>query len=605
MKSTYVQDLLNRFKNTQNQSVIPPMEDEEESVAPGLEAVSPLINEIEAQRAVATPTPDFANNPMIQREMSNAQELEKEVADLKNEVDEEPINAAIMDKAIAQSGPVVGRDQDFQAEDRAGGTTDLSRQYLEMQQMDRAGGTTPMSQDYLNMNESVSRTPANMMQELSDSQPLARLQQYRDLLNQAQKGRRDNLLTANLLMGGNQIAQGFATQSGARIGAGEDAVRALRDQAGMPVQEISEMQKNEATALELGNEMEMNDPNSDISRFAREQARGLGKQLGMSEEAIAGLDKMSAKQLEKLRLFNPFLMGRRSQGFTTLQGFVSSEGLPLFRNNSDGSVIDASGKPVDLSKNKPIYLYEKMGKGSLGENFIFNPITGSRVIGSETGVNLSPSGKIQTFESKAKDLDNLYKEKGLGAFPNLKTPEVRNQIQKEQTELSGLTKNYTEQNTAASKLEETLKTNNKLTGAVVKTQMPRLSGEVGNLNQTEQEIWQGSQAALDRLNQYLETLTDSQLTPDNKKQINELLKIYKKSAQNAYNNILERRANSLGVTYDVPPTYFKELFGTPFQTNKSKPSYLKAGEIAGKTADGRIAIFDEKTKKFLRYQDGK
>ena len=116
------------------------------------------------------------------------------------------------------------------------------------------------------------------------------LQQYSQLkkpLNLAQDqsiGTRD----ANLFGAGAKVAQGLARTAGGQIDDAQDLVKNLKDQS-------QQLPKDLKEATELENEMQMNDPNSDISKFYRERAYKLLPNLQKGS-----VDTMTAKQLVKV-----------------------------------------------------------------------------------------------------------------------------------------------------------------------------------------------------------------------------------------------------------------------------------------------------------------
>lgn len=118
------------------------------------------------------------------------------------------------------------------------------------------------------------------------------LEEYKRLVQNKQ----DNNRTLDLLTGGNQIAQAIAFGYGGKIGDGSEAVNQLRKSTDLPV----EAYLGRTKALEVENEVQMNDPDSDISKFARENAIAYARKAGLDENTVEQLQDLSAKQLEKL-----------------------------------------------------------------------------------------------------------------------------------------------------------------------------------------------------------------------------------------------------------------------------------------------------------------
>lgn len=149
---------------------------------------------------------------------------------------------------------------------------------------------------------------------------------YRQLKG-AQSKKTNQLSSLGMLQGGNQIAQAFASGSGAKIGDGSEAVNMLMKNAGRPVDEIREQISDATTAAKaatsmeaLAQEQKMADPSSDISGFMRKQAVEVMGKLNpkMTPEEKAQLEEkfshMSALDLQKLGFKG---MGSAGAGNTT------------------------------------------------------------------------------------------------------------------------------------------------------------------------------------------------------------------------------------------------------------------------------------------------
>lgn len=131
----------------------------------------------------------------------------------------------------------------------------------------------------------------------SSSPQQSLLDQYRQLMKQQQEAKQN----LNYNMAGNQIAQAIASGYGAKIGDGSEQLNQLRKQTELPMEEFMGQQK----VAGLKNDLEINDPNSDISAFAREQALQAMQRLNpnMTPEQVEKLkgqfESMTAKQLEQ------------------------------------------------------------------------------------------------------------------------------------------------------------------------------------------------------------------------------------------------------------------------------------------------------------------
>lgn len=87
----------------------------------------------------------------------------------------------------------------------------------------------------------------------------------------------------------------------------------------------------------------------------------------------------------------------------------------------------------------------------------------------------------------------------------------------------------------------------KLASSAVKVLTPRAFGEVGNLNEQEQAMWNGSQAAFDKLQAFLVNAKNSKMTKKNKAIFNDLYDTYLKSNQ----ALLKSKLDSYRETYKI------------------------------------------------------
>lgn len=177
--------------------------------------------------------------------------------------------------------------------------------------------STPVMDDGSLVNNEMSvaqeleREVAGMQASIPEMQQTSsKLDQYKDLLAKAQQKRDSNLLTSNLLLGANQIAQGFARGSGAQIGVGEEAVRALQEQANLPVQQINEKLKADSDLTKLQLEQEVSDPNSPLAQQQKAIVDQLAKEAGIN---LPQSGPMSAKAQEQQMRSLAYILGNRRQ----------------------------------------------------------------------------------------------------------------------------------------------------------------------------------------------------------------------------------------------------------------------------------------------------
>ncbi len=168
----------------------------------------------------------------------------------------------------------------------------------------------------------------------------------------------------------------------------------------------------------------------------------------------------------------------------------------------------------------------------------------------------------------------------------------------EKTRLDKMITNGGQQLKSANNVLTALNSNSPLGLSVVKAQMPRVMSEVGNLNQTEQEMWAGSQAWLDRAWQYMDKISTSEVSADNKKALIELLTPFVGQAQKGIDHTINTSARSLS-SYGIPPEYAKMHYGGVYQppaiksiTDKGVADEKLAVEAKAKAKPGKTYVED-------------
>lgn len=214
----------------------------------------------------------------------------------------------------------------------------------------------------------------------------------------------------------------------------------------------------------------------------------------------------------------------------------------------------ANSRYIDAVTQQPI------GSGQLVRKIAQRDAFGNLIYAGLGGENIVAAGSSYG-ETDPTKLDAKYdqmKKSGQEFAPNL---DQRKGIDEEKKRLDKLTEGAKTQMNSANSVLNALDSNSKLALSVVKAKMPRVMGEVGNLNQTEQEMWQGSQAWLDRINQYLSTITTSELTPENKNELKKLLSGFTRDAHDSYTKIRNNSSQGMAMTYGIPPKYMNSVYG--------------------------------------------
>lgn len=411
-----------------------------------------LMNELFKQQSNTTPIPDFSSQN-IEKEMSNIDEINKEMQDLNDSYVEEDKQEETQSPLIASNNP---------------------------------------SLDY-----------------------------YRSLLSKAQKDRSENLRDVNMLMGANQIAQGIAMRRGAKIGAGETAVNALRQQADMPVTEFKESQKNETDALNIINEQQMNDPMSDISQFAQKQAVAIAKRMGINEEAVSKLQGMTARQLENL-------------------GFISI-GSSLNPRLRFERIKDADGKVKTIAVDERTgEIVKEIGQTGYATQFRTAPGT-KEIIGLDSSnvyqppVNITGPEAVSASKEIKKDSLNKPIQSEFELQKVLDTKKY-DQFNKARESFDSEVK---EDKNAASKLDGVIKlldeaVKNPAASGQAKTAVAKIF-EKGVL--TDQDVVRYAQrmGILNQLTDWFSQITEGTFTPELSRDISSSLKVYNSGLEDSLN----------------------------------------------------------------------
>lgn len=260
--------------------------------------------------------------------------------------------------------------------------------------------------------DTADRMPAEAT--LANNPQAQTLSTYQQLKN-AQEAERKQMSNIGVLGGVNKVLQGLATNYGGKIDANEAGIKQLQDQAKQPANDLLERYK-------LGGD-EANDPNSDISKFARTQAVNvMSTRAGKVDPAEQAkyehaFDNMSAAQLEKLG-FKNMISNRLSagrQGFTNIRGMLVN-GHPLDQEPSTGQYYDGiTHQPVDAKKDLITSAVARLDR--LDDTYKMTP-TNAPLMGSKVSP-VVPSGKTSEktvdpetgdeTEQKEYTLDDLNK----------------------------------------------------------------------------------------------------------------------------------------------------------------------------------------------------
>lgn len=296
------------------------------------------------------------------------------------------------------------------------------------------------------------------------------LEQYKELTRQ--RNAKNTIL--DLGDAGSLIADAF-TQNGGAKGLSQQVMgmnKGLRDRNEQPITDLLGQSK----AADTGNELQMNDPNSDISKFARERAISMATKMGVSPESIKSLDKMSAKQLEKLGLYknDPLAQGSKlGLYYTSIRDDKTGQDRVVGIDRQTGQIVNDIG-----------------GK-TYSDKIIENKQTGQNEVYKQgAGVSTLDKTTTQTSDEAAKKQAETKTEYSSPTTLNKVNPNLYKEFKKTQDEFTKDMKENREAVTAVTNLNQKLapgkvKIDSGMLGGI-QTQAAKLAGQKGVL--TDQDL---------------------------------------------------------------------------------------------------------------------
>lgn len=421
--------------------------------------------------------------------------------------------------------------------------------------------------------------------EESQSVP-SQLSKYEELLG-AYKNKNTNL---NYLQAGNQIAQAIASGYGAKIGDGSDAVKMLRDQN---IDPLKQLQEEDAS--------EMTDPSSDVSKLYREQAYSILTKLNPGKNYDGALENMSASQLLKLPGLKNALgsSGRTNQNrYVTVQdpdGKVRSKLINMDTGDTIkelglagyayGTQIDPrTGEAVRVSKSDPNMKAITPGGQALGTD---DPTLSEKKV---TKKALTPYDVKQSLNKYERDI--LDKE-----------------VQQFQTDIKDEKRIISEIGAVSDSSLELAKKNPNA-AKTIGAQIAKIM-QGSRLTDADVLLYTGQEGILNRINDFTTEVITGTISDDKARNIKQVLATYNLALRKSLENRARQAAEitlqnfdpAMGLrSVDVAPLFYITDKITSDNTSDKKDA-PKEDELKRKTKSGKVAIFDDKTKKFLRYEE--
>lgn len=199
-------------------------------------------------------------------------------------------------------------------------TQKLLNEFNELKSKPKAPATNSFEDQYaqedaeasMDISEPKDNQPKTIQAAVQANEPQQPFKYSQDALEQILRGRNDSSLSNGLLRAAMMANQGIARMGNADVKPDEGALQALSKQGDIPLENFS-------TGLKASTETELVDPNSDISKFARERAKEVMKSINPNFKGEQ-FNNMSASQLEKLGFkFAPQGKGGAKLEFNTIQ----------------------------------------------------------------------------------------------------------------------------------------------------------------------------------------------------------------------------------------------------------------------------------------------
>lgn len=451
-------------------------------------------------------------NPILQ----NASPMDTEVAETARQ---KARRDAAMQAAIDEAEDRKNNHDDYAlAEEPSAAPTSLvpQSQIVEMSKFKRSPfEETAQDRILASQNNELKPQIPDIQQLAQEQKPKSKVDQYSDLLNTfkslkpMQEQYQQSLGGLAIQQGANQIAQGLARGYGTDIGAGEAGIKVLQQQAAQPLEALQQQMQVGKANLGLETEMQMNDPNSDISKFAIEQAINTMLKLNPKadrQEYIEKFKGMSASQLEKLPGMKS-ISGSLGASPWIATDRVDKDGNPIRFNKISGEYSTADGQTIQPGDYTARDILRK------------DTLTGSYGIGNVgLGMKILPTQYDKTINT-SKEVAGSPHEVTYGEFAR-KAPELSKRFDKVRDDFNKDMKDSRQVATSVTNLAHKLtpgKNGEIDSGTLggIQSQAAKMAGQVGVL--TDQDLVKfagagGVKAKLERLTDDLQgNMSDSDI----------------------------------------------------------------------------------------------
>lgn len=328
-----------------------------------------------------------------------------------------------------------------------------------------------------------------------------------------------------------------------------------------------------------------------MNQIAQAVAHGYGGKIGDGMAQVKKLDDDASKPVDDL--LKQFKLAKETQATnikptqqSSIFGRVNGKLIPLvydpnigrYKNGLNGEVV-----PEDTQILRNVLQTDAFGnKISFGSEGVQIESESKRPNATPEQLNeLDAKGMFNPDDKQIKAVDAYAKR------------------------LDGLTKDMNEKIDAATRINAALDGDLETALAVVQTQMPRLAGEVGNLNTQEQAVWNGANDMQSKLYQFGSTLTTSKLLDSNRELLRKTLLPFLQGAIKSKEGVIETNANGIALNHKVPASFFKRVYGQT-RTLSPRMEEVAAGNTANpekKKAPKAPAATDKKAEAVATIQE--
>lgn len=449
---------------------------------------------------------------------------------------------------------------------------DLSGQLVGRDSFERLDELVPKQEQAQSQELSLDTTSAN-----------PQLSNYENILKQLQDKRKDNNMVVNMARAGNQIAQAIASGSGAKIGDGSENLNAIERSNNQSVSDYHEQIKNQ-----------MDDPSSAISKYYRLQTLKTMKEQNPKMD-LSQFDSMSANQLKDIvtqksksgsagRIFDKNLVNPVSGKVETS---LFNEKGDLVKNLGEAGYSYASG--IDPTS------------GLLYNRSKSDPTKAPILVSAPDSVNVGKPLETKSIDGTTNKVDQTPYQ-----IKNSLNAKERDILDKEvnqfQTDIKDEKRIISEIGAISdSSLELAKKNPNaaKTLGAQIAKIM-----QGSRLTDTDVILYTGQSGVMNQMQDFTSEALTGRITDEKAKNIKQVLETYNKALRGALDNRARQAAEitkqNFNPNLNIDTNVMSKLYY--IDDKKINNSNSKSTEVRKQMPDGKIAIFNEATKKFIRYE---